>query len=401
MSISTKEKQREIVIDQPHDLEIVTSTKRYPNGAPAHPTATSVISRNGSSNVAGSDHVDDQAQDDIVTPYSIDMDDPYRYGWRYLTENVDDRIIITGRIPLTLEDLLHPEEEDFRMQNPAHTIACHYLRAVDLKQLDNEPNALILSDTRVDWSVPGIKPFGPDITVIMNGKMEPLDKGTYVSGEDGDQPVMIIEVTSPSTRDQDFDDKPILMQQVGLPYYFVVDLATRNKRVYCYELNSAGHYIGIKPDEQGRVWMRPVSMWLGLNDGRVECFNAQGELMLDYPELARALEDAQLWADEESQRADEEAQRANEEEEKRKIADERAEAAARQAEAASRRAEAAARRADQEAQRRQEAEQRIQAESSRAAEEIEKIQRTREEEMKLFADRLRALGVDPDTILSA
>jgi len=262
-----------------------------------------------------------------------------------------------------LEDLLHPEEEDFRMQNPGHTMANHYLLTVHLIQLGDEPNVLILHDTRVDWNVPGVRPFGPDITVIMDGRMEPSDKGTFVAGEDGTAPVMIIEVTSPSTRDQDFYDKPILMQQVGLPYYFVVDLATSDKRVYGYRLNSAGRYVGIRPDAQGRVWMEPVGMWLGLLEDRVECYDAQGELILTYSELAQALAAAQIQADEEAQM--------------RREADERA--------------QAEAQRADEEAQMRREADERAQAEAQQA----------RDAERQQIEAHLRALGIDPTTVLSS
>jgi len=205
---------------------------------------------------------------------------PFRYGWRYIQNTAEDGTIEYERIPLTLEDLLHPQEEDFRMQNLPHIKANLYLDMSITKRLSNNHNALVLCDMRVDWSVPDVKPFGPDITVIAEGKIDPIDKGTYVSGEDGNQPLMVIEVTSKSTRNQDFYEKPALMQKVGLSYYFVVDLVPRkNRRVYGYQLTPEGCYIGIRPDDQGRVWMEPVGMWLSLNGVEVECYDDENVLM--------------------------------------------------------------------------------------------------------------------------
>lgn len=207
--------------------------------------AESVISDEGTSLNGASrddrianDHTvyDDTMSDDTVSD-EIQGDDLFRYGWRYVQRVAADGIVQYDQIPLTLEDLLHPEEEDFRMQNPMHNQICIYLKMVLSRQLTDISDALILQDTRVDWSIPSIKPFGPDITVIMEANMQPPDKGTFVTGEDGIAPIMVIEVTSPTTRNQDFHDKPQLMQQAGLPYYFMADIVRdpEKRKLYGYE----------------------------------------------------------------------------------------------------------------------------------------------------------------------
>jgi len=317
MSVATKAKVRvrSDNTSQQDNLEI----KTFNNGSSPHHVTTSVISSNGANRESAFGET--EQEETYVTPYSIDMDDPYRYGYRHIFKTVDDIITITGRIPLTLEDLLHPEEEDRRVQNPHHSLACYALQTGNVKQFADDPDILILHDVRIDWNVAGIRPFGPDITIVLNGKMEDEEKGTYVVGEDGDAPIMVFEVTSPSTRPQDFFDKPILMQQIGLPYYFVIDIATRNKRVYGYELNEAGCYIGIRPDEQERVWVEPAKMWLGLNGKKVECFDADGNLMLSHSELAKAFDQATLQASQEAQRAEEEAEKREEADLRAKMAE--------------------------------------------------------------------------------
>ena len=50
---------------------------------------------------------------------STDQSDPYRYGWRYVRQDRDDGTYVTEQIPLTLEDVLHPEEGDQVTHNVA------------------------------------------------------------------------------------------------------------------------------------------------------------------------------------------------------------------------------------------------------------------------------------------
>ena len=53
--------------------------------------------------------------------------DPYRYGWRYLRRSLPDGSVVTEQVPLTLEDVLHPEEGDQVMHSDAHQRRCVYL----------------------------------------------------------------------------------------------------------------------------------------------------------------------------------------------------------------------------------------------------------------------------------
>ncbi|MBV7334093.1 Uma2 family endonuclease [Chloroflexi bacterium TSY] len=273
--------------------------------------ATKRMLTDNGADINGANHIDEVAErptlfhDEEYQRPEKEEDDPFRYGWRTIQIVNDDGTIGYDQIPLTLEDLLHPEEEDFRMQNPEHKDTCVYLETVLTNQVADIPNAVILYDTRVDWNIPGIKPFGPDITVILEANIQPPDKGTFVADIDGIPPIMVIEVTSQTTRKQDFDEKPKLMQQARLPYYFVVDMfcAPEKRRVFGYELTSEGYYIAIRPNEQGWIWMEPVCLWVGLRDGVVECYDVDGNLMLNYVKLAENLES-------ETQRADQEAQRA-------------------------------------------------------------------------------------------
>src|SRR5262249_35101461 len=46
--------------------------------------------------------------------------DPYRYGWRYVRVKHPDGTETFDQVPLTLEDVLFPEEGDFTVQTDWH-----------------------------------------------------------------------------------------------------------------------------------------------------------------------------------------------------------------------------------------------------------------------------------------
>src|SRR5947209_6054792 len=97
---------------------------------------------------------------------SQEQDDPYRYGWRYVKVIGPDGTETLDQVPLTLEDVLFPEEEDFIVQTDAHDDDLGYLKSVFKSRLAGDPHSVVLSDCRVDWGLAGVRPLGPDIAVF-------------------------------------------------------------------------------------------------------------------------------------------------------------------------------------------------------------------------------------------
>ncbi|MEM7534934.1 MAG: Uma2 family endonuclease [Chloroflexota bacterium] len=327
-------------------------------------------------------------------------DDPFRYGWRYVKKIAADGSIINERIPLTLRDLLHPQEEDFRVQHFGHDESCYYVKFAFRPQIQRPPG-VITYDVRMDLGLPGVEPIGPDITVIKNTSVTTKEyKGTYIVGQDGDAPELVLEVTSPSTRNQDFDDKLELMRQARIPYYFIVDLVPprgEERQIYGYELiidDEFVYYATIEANEQGWLWMEPVGLWLGLDDGDVVCYHPDGSAVLEHDEALRLMrlekERVEQALEEEKRKSEAEAQRAETEAQRAEAEAQRAETEAQRADAEMQRAEAEAQRAEAETQRAEAEAQRAEAEAQRASESDAKNQR--------LLDYLRSLGVDPDTI---
>jgi colicin import membrane protein len=315
-------------------------------------------------------------------------DDPFRYGWRYVRRKQPDGKVEVEQVPLTLEDLLFPEEGDFVVQFPSHVSDCFYVYGVFKARLAGDPMALVLTDCRVAWDVPGLRPLGPDVAVFF-GVPHDFDRGTLVVARERARPALVIEVTSAETRKFDFGVKKDFYHRARVPLYIIVDgrirKGVRRVKLVGHRWTPQG-YEPLPPDDQGRLWVEPLGLWLAASDGRVVCIDGEtGQELGDYPAVMQALAaeaEARVAAEariitEAEARAVAEA-RAITEAEARAIAEARAttEAEARAAAEARAIAEAEARvaaeaRATTEAEARTEAETRVNAEAAaRAAVEV-------------------------------
>ena len=66
--------------------------------------------------------------DSILPP----PEDPFYYGWRYVERKLPDGSTEWEQVPLTLEDVLHPEEGDCIVNNTAHDDTLRYLKGEEL-----------------------------------------------------------------------------------------------------------------------------------------------------------------------------------------------------------------------------------------------------------------------------
>lgn len=242
--------------------------------------------------------------------------DPFLYGWRYLKRTLPNHQIFWEQVPLTLQDVLHPQEEDFIVTNHEHSLLLQYLATVLRRQLKHQPGAVVLSDCRVAYPPQtGIEPHGPDIAVIFGVRQE-QNWGTFDCEAEGTLPSLVIEVTSPATRQLDLFTKVEEYAQVGIPYYIIVDTHRRKNRqlrIIGYELDKEGEYVSLDPDERGWFWLEPVKSWIGIEEGQVYLYDAAGQRLEDYVALSNQVEAVALRAEEAETRAEEAETRAEQE----------------------------------------------------------------------------------------
>ena len=212
-----------------------------------------------------------------VEPSSLD--DPFRLGYR----NVPVRTLADGeveydQIPLTLEDLLFPEESDHAMHTQPHVEDCIRLYCSLTYLANDDPRRRVVGDCRVDFAVPDIKPLGPDIAVFDNVPEE-WSQATLRVGDLGARPVLVVEVTSPETRPQDFLIKTDYYHRAGVPVYVIVDSRYRGDSRYDVRLigfrATPTGYEPIPLDDQGRLWVEPVRCWLKVEGDRVACIDGR------------------------------------------------------------------------------------------------------------------------------
>jgi len=214
------------------------------------------------------------------------------YGWRFIRRELPDGTVEWDQVPLTYEDVLHPEEGDQVTHSSIHQRRWHYLREVFERQVADDPSAVVLDDVRIEWDVPDLRPHGPDLMVIF-GVRERKNWSTFRVAEEGVRPALIVEITSPETRGHDVMTKVDHYELAGVPLYVIVDAVERRGRpgvrLIGYTLTPEGYRV-LAPDDQGRLWLAPVRVWLGVHDGEIICYDDSGRPLGDHLALVRALQ---------------------------------------------------------------------------------------------------------------
>jgi colicin import membrane protein len=218
--------------------------------------------------------------------------DPFRYGWRYRTETRPDGTRAVRQVPLTLEDVLHPQLGDVIVENSDHKKNCGYLEYVLRWRLARDPSALVLADCGVYWDVPGLGHHSPDVSVIFGVRERRERWSSFDVAEQGVRPTLLIELTSPATRNLDLVDKVRDYHRAAVPHYVIVDEEREGEplRVLGYRYTPEG-YVAVALDGQGRMPLEGLGLLLGVRGSRVVLFDAaSGEEVGDYDSVCRALE---------------------------------------------------------------------------------------------------------------
>jgi colicin import membrane protein len=347
-------------------------------------------------------------------PHTDANADPFRYGWRLVLRPTPDNPHHLEQVPLTLEDVLHPEVGDFIVHSDRHETDRMYLTAVLRARLEPSRRAIVLSDVRIAWDLPDLRAHGLDVMVIP-GVRKRRNWSTFEVAIERARPALIIEIVSPDARENDVVIKVEQYARAGVAQYVIVDDTgrggVRRLRLLDYRLEGTAYRLQ-EPDADGRVHLALADVWLGIRRDHVVCYDAAGREIGDYVTVVRQAAKAEARAKQAATRAKEAAARARQEAAARAEAEERArqEAAARaeveeraQQEAAARESEARARaeaeeRAQREAAARAEAEERARQEA--AAREAEAAARAEAEaRLRALRERLRALGIEPDDAL--
>ncbi|MCU0493655.1 MAG: Uma2 family endonuclease [Chloroflexaceae bacterium] len=228
----------------------------------------------------------------VETGATTQAEDPFRYGWRYVRRELSDGNVMTEQIPLTLEDVLHPQEGDQVTHSDAHQRRCVYLFNVFSACVRNDPSAVVLHDVRIAWDVPELKAHGPDL-MVMFGVRERQNWSTFDVAAEGVRPALIVEVTSPETSDIDRSTKLEEYDVATVPLYIIVDTIRRRGQTFLRLLGyrqAEVAYEALPPDERGWLWIEPLRLWMGVQDNELFCYDEDGVQIGTYNDVVEALE---------------------------------------------------------------------------------------------------------------
>ncbi len=239
---------------------------------------------------------------DPTKPGLLEPADPLRYGWRNVFWRDADGNPHVDAIPLTREDVRHPQEGYHIVQSENRRDDDEYLAPVLRVAAANRPGLHVWADMGVDWSAEGERYVCPDFTVV-EGLPPTWDRGKALQHVTklGARVLLVLEITSPSTRDDDLNWKVAYYARRGVPWYAIVDHQIEKEphtsSLLGYRLTPSG-YERIPLDERGWLWLEPLGIWLGLEGHKAVCYDRQGQRLMGGSEALQAVRQADARAEE-------------------------------------------------------------------------------------------------------
>ncbi|NJO06334.1 MAG: Uma2 family endonuclease [Chloroflexaceae bacterium] len=228
--------------------------------------------------------------------WAHDNDDPFFYGWRERWKRRTDGTWVYERTPLTYEDVVHPQIADFMIHGDYHSQVTAYLISVLRVRMQHTGKAYVSDDMLIRWNMRGMRGHSPDVAVFMGAPYD-VDRMSFDTRKEGMRPVLIIEVTSRSTRIADLSDKFEHYHRLAIPCYIIVDsyrrqaTSERTTRLLGYEHTPEG-YVEMEPHALGRLWLEAVQLWIGLDDIWVTLYEPDGTPIPDMYEIVEAHNEA-------------------------------------------------------------------------------------------------------------
>ncbi len=217
--------------------------------------------------------------------------DPFRFGWRFVKQTTPEGDEIERQVPLTEEDVLHPQEEDFIVNTDRHDRIAVYLKLAGTTRCADRKDILVVGNLRVDWASKHGWAHGPDVAVFKAAKASWRDDmGTLHVAKMKAKPLLVVEATSPSTRGNDFGHKLREYYLVNVPVYVIIDIPYDGEagdiQLFGFQAGKS-QYEPMLKDDQGRLWLEALGLWLGVADGDVFLEDAAGNRLPDYETLVR------------------------------------------------------------------------------------------------------------------
>ncbi len=240
----------------------------------------------------------------VPLPQQRDDEYRFRYGRRYVKRILPDGREVLDIVPLTLEDVLHPQEGDEISERPRQKKDSVYLDPILRQRIERVTGGHLTDDCLVEWS-PDMPCHAPDFAAFKGLTKEPSDDvGVFRVKSHGAKCLFALEIVSPLTRTNDVDAKLEEYHHAHVPLYILIDQEVEGgpRRLLAYRWKSDG-YQPVKLDPQGRVAIKELGLLLGVRDDRAVAFDAEtGEELAGYAGLEEQKSQLQGAYDEAQQR---------------------------------------------------------------------------------------------------
>jgi hypothetical protein len=212
-----------------------------------------------------------------VSPQAVnelDAKDAYYYGYRDEPELQPDGAIRMRRIALTARDHLHPQEGDRFVEDSLHDFLRSHLRDNFRLPLRHDPTALVLSNTPIYWDADDLQHHAPDVAVIFGVRQQQPLWSSFSVREQAARPRLIVELVSPRYRDNDAVHKLAEYHQARVPIYVILDREREDDpwSIQAYQRRPR-RYVPLPLEEDGRLWLEDLNLWLSAEGQRVRCFD--------------------------------------------------------------------------------------------------------------------------------
>jgi hypothetical protein len=196
-------------------------------------------------------------------------DDPHEIVLR--TSLDADGQVVVEEIPLTLEILLNPSEDDHVPQGNPHSRYLYPLTQRLRRYLERRGDWGVFSDLMVHWARKDLRAVAPDVTVAQGiADPEAVDENLDVTATGCRVRAVFEVVTTRSKKKREKDEvhnKP-LFAAAGVDDYVLLYPAKYRKRgdraVRCFALE-AGAYREQGADAEGRFLLRSLGLWLSVS----------------------------------------------------------------------------------------------------------------------------------------
>ncbi len=221
--------------------------------------------------------------------------DPFRFGWRYVRQIGPDGSKVSVQVPLTLDDVLHPQEGDRITESSQQEQDRTYLVSVLRYRLSSNARTVVLSDCLINWGVRGLRNHSPDISVFDGVADRNRHWKTFRVAREGARTLLVIEIVSPDAHDRQARDNDVVTKvreyyRARVPLYVLVDQEQEDspRQIVGYR-RGVRKYERLPLDGQGRLLLGPLNLLLGLRNERVVCWDADtGEEIQDFTAMAQA-----------------------------------------------------------------------------------------------------------------